>query len=115
MKLLINALQKRDVIVSTSSACSSKQTKTSHVVEALRIDERFKNGVIRISFGAHNTDEEIAQFKQEFTEVMKELKGEIITMIWKEILIRYGELSTKGRNKKDFISRLRENIRHAFT
>ncbi|RHW33201.1 tRNA 4-thiouridine(8) synthase ThiI [Lysinibacillus yapensis] len=36
-------------------------------------------------------------------------------MIWKEILIRYGELSTKGRNKKDFISRLRTNIRHTFS
>ncbi|RUL56434.1 MULTISPECIES: tRNA uracil 4-sulfurtransferase ThiI [Lysinibacillus] len=35
-------------------------------------------------------------------------------MIWKEILIRYGELSTKGRNKKDFINRLRTNIRHTF-
>ena len=35
-------------------------------------------------------------------------------MIWKEILIRYGELSTKGRNKKDFISRLRTNIRNTF-
>ncbi|QCR33269.1 tRNA uracil 4-sulfurtransferase ThiI [Lysinibacillus sp. SGAir0095] len=36
-------------------------------------------------------------------------------MIWKEILIRYGELSTKGRNKKDFINRLRANIRHLFS
>ncbi|KGR76759.1 tRNA uracil 4-sulfurtransferase ThiI [Ureibacillus sinduriensis] len=36
-------------------------------------------------------------------------------MIWKEILIRYGELSTKGRNKKDFINRLRANIRHTFS
>ncbi|WP_431027527.1 tRNA uracil 4-sulfurtransferase ThiI [Lysinibacillus sp. LZ02] len=35
-------------------------------------------------------------------------------MIWKEILIRYGELSTKGRNKNDFIHRLRENIRYSF-
>lgn len=36
-------------------------------------------------------------------------------MIWKEILIRYGELSTKGRNKKDFISRLRTNVRNTFS
>lgn len=36
-------------------------------------------------------------------------------MIWKEILIRYGELSTKGRNKNDFINRLRENVRYSFT
>lgn len=35
-------------------------------------------------------------------------------MMYKEILIRYGELSTKGRNKKDFIARLRENIRYSF-
>lgn len=36
-------------------------------------------------------------------------------MMYKEILIRYGELSTKGRNKKDFIYRLRENIRYSFS
>lgn len=41
-EIMINAFQKRGVIVSTSSACSSKQTKTSHVVEALNIDEHFK-------------------------------------------------------------------------
>ncbi len=35
-------------------------------------------------------------------------------MIWKEILIRYGELSTKGRNKNDFIHRLRDNVRYSF-
>lgn len=36
-------------------------------------------------------------------------------MMYKEILIRYGELSTKGKNKKDFIARLRENIRYSFS
>ncbi|MFJ7950318.1 cysteine desulfurase family protein [Lysinibacillus sp. NPDC096418] len=77
-EILINALQKRGVIVSTSSACSSKQTKTSHVVEALHIDEHFKNGVIRVSFGAHVTDEEIAQFKLVLNEVLMELKGELL-------------------------------------
>ena len=35
-------------------------------------------------------------------------------MIWKEILISYGELSTKGRNKNDFIHRLRDNVRYSF-
>ena len=75
-EILINALQKRDIIVSTSSACSSKQTKTSHVVEALNVDSRFKNGVLRISFGGYTTQEDIEAFKTGFTAVMKELKGE---------------------------------------
>jgi len=76
-EVIINAMQKRGVIVSTSSACSSKQTKTSHVVEALHLDEHYKKGVIRISFGAHNTVEDIEKFKQVLAEVMLELKGEI--------------------------------------
>ena len=75
-EILINALQKRDIIVSTSSACSSKQTKTSHVVEALNVDGRFKNGVLRISLGGYTTKEDIEAFKAGFTAVMKELKGE---------------------------------------
>lgn len=77
-EVLINALQKRGVIVSTSSACSSKQTKTSHVVEALQIDEAFKKGVIRISFGIHLTDADIEGAKHALQEVMKELKGELV-------------------------------------
>jgi len=32
-----------------------------------------------------------------------------------QILIRYGELSTKGRNRKAFISRLRNNIQTLFS
>lgn len=37
-----------------------------------------------------------------------ELKTELI-------LIRYGELSTKGKNRKDFISRLTQNVRNALS
>lgn len=34
-------------------------------------------------------------------------------MEYNHILIRFGELSTKGKNKKDFIKRLKENTKHA--
>ena len=77
-EVLINALQKRGVIVSTSSACSSKQTKMSHVVEALKVDSSFNKGVLRLSFGAHTTEEEIQQFKAVMTDVMQQLKGEVV-------------------------------------
>lgn len=36
-------------------------------------------------------------------------------MLWNEILIRYGELTTKGRNRKDFIHRLKNNIKYTFS
>ncbi|MBS7345840.1 MAG: cysteine desulfurase [Caryophanon sp.] len=77
-EILINALQKEGVIVSTSSACSSRQTKTSHVIEALKVEQRYKDGVIRISFGANNTDADIEAFKRVFTNVMHQLKGELV-------------------------------------
>ena len=77
-EILINALQKEGVIVSTSSACSSKQTKTSHVVEALKVDQAFKHGVLRLSFSMQTTEEDIKAFKQAFGQVMKQLKGELV-------------------------------------
>lgn len=77
-EILINALQKEGIIVSTSSACSSRQTKTSHVMEAIKVPQQYKDGVIRISFGANNTDAHIEKFKQVFTQVMHQLKGEFV-------------------------------------
>lgn len=77
-EILINALQKHDIIVSTSSACSSKQTKNSHVIEAMHIPDVFKKGVIRISFGSATKHADIAAFKEGFTQVMHQLKGELV-------------------------------------
>ena len=34
-------------------------------------------------------------------------------MKYDHIMVRFGELSTKGKNKKDFIFRLGDNIRNA--
>lgn len=75
-EILINALQKEGIIVSTSSACSSKQTKTSHVIEALKVPQAYKDGVIRISFGANTTSSDIQQFKGVFGKIVRQLKGE---------------------------------------
>lgn len=76
-EILINALQKHGIIVSTSSACSSKQTKMSHVVEALNLENAFQKGVLRLSFGALTTEADIRGFKEAFRTVMNELKGEV--------------------------------------
>lgn len=75
-EVLINALQQRNVIVSTSSACSSRQTKTSHVLKAMHIQDEYIKGVIRLSLSPINTHEEIDQFKKIFTHVMNVIKGD---------------------------------------
>ena len=46
------------ICISTGSACDSKRTVASHVLEAIKTDENIARGTIRISFGPENTLEE---------------------------------------------------------
>lgn len=75
-EVFINALQNENIVVSTSSACSSKNIKTSHVLQAMHIEDDYIKGVIRISFSYLNTEEEVQQFKKAFTKVMNVVKGD---------------------------------------
>lgn len=69
-EVAVNALQEKGIYVSTSSACSSRSRKESHVLRAMQIDDDFRQGVIRISFSRDNTDEEVETFKEAFGELM---------------------------------------------
>ncbi len=74
-EILVSGLQKEGIIVSTSSACSSKSRETSHVIEAIRLPRDYKDGVIRISFGAFTTRQDIRHFKKAFERVTRLIKG----------------------------------------
>jgi len=73
-EVAINFFQQQDIMVSTSSACASKSGEVSHVIESINIDPQYKNGVIRLSFGEMNTDEEIEQVKEVFTKFITVLR-----------------------------------------
>lgn len=74
-EILVSGLQDESMIVSTSSACSSKNKKTSHVIEALGIPFAYRDGVIRISFGAFTNQQHISGFQQAFKKVHRIIKG----------------------------------------
>ncbi len=73
-EVAVNFFQKNNITISTSSACSSKSNDVSHVIEAIQLEEQFKDGVIRISFGEFNTDEQMTQFKKVFMDFIHLLK-----------------------------------------
>lgn len=75
-EVFINALQKEDIIVSTSSACSSRLLKGSHVLKAMHLEDEYIKGVIRLSLSYTNTETEVQQFKKVFTKVMNVIKGD---------------------------------------
>ncbi|MFJ7934840.1 cysteine desulfurase family protein [Sporosarcina sp. NPDC096371] len=69
-EVAINFFQENGITVSTSSACSSKSTTAGHVIEAIGLAEKYKNGVIRISFGKNNIEQHVVEFEQVFARFM---------------------------------------------
>lgn len=73
-EILVNAMQHEGIIISTSSACSSKDHTISHVVKAIQVEPSYEKGVIRMSLGEGISDEDIASFKTAFSKVMHQVK-----------------------------------------
>lgn len=74
-EVLLSGLQQQSIIVSTSSACSSKSSSASHVIDSIGLSREFKDGLIRVSFGAFTTIEDISSFQKAFTHVYAIIKG----------------------------------------
>ena len=55
---LMMMLDLNGIMVSTGSACDSKQTQISHVLKAIDLPMNYAKGTIRVSFGKYNTVEE---------------------------------------------------------
>ena len=52
---LMHRLDLKNIFVSTGSACDSRETKISHVLRALNVDENYIGGTIRVTFGKENS------------------------------------------------------------
>ncbi|MDS4032512.1 cysteine desulfurase [Staphylococcus capitis] len=73
-EVLVNAFSKHGVMISTTSACSSKRGKLNEVLLAMGVPDARIEGSIRISMGVHTTEEDIQRFKEVFEEVYEEVK-----------------------------------------
>ena len=67
---LLHRLDLMGVMVSTGSACNSKNTRISHVLKAMQVPESYALGTIRVSFGRENTIED--------AEIIAKALGKII-------------------------------------
>ncbi len=55
---LMHLLDLKGICISTGSACDSVNQKVSHVIEAIKVPEKYAEGTIRITFGKHNTEQD---------------------------------------------------------
>ncbi|MFW0759625.1 cysteine desulfurase family protein [Staphylococcus cohnii] len=77
-EVLVNAFSKYDIMLSTTSACSSKKASLNEVLLAMDIPKKQIEGSIRISMGANTTAEDIRDFKDKFKLVYEEVKELLI-------------------------------------
>ena len=67
---LLHRLDLLGIMVSTGSACDSKNTQISHVLKAINSDERYAKGTIRISLGRENTVNEAEQIADALIKII---------------------------------------------
>ncbi|TFE00910.1 cysteine desulfurase family protein [Jeotgalibacillus salarius] len=72
-EVIVHALDQREVYITTSSACSSKLNKKSHVLSACGLNDQDIRGAVRISLGAMQSEKDIKEFIRTWQEVIPPL------------------------------------------
>ena len=67
---LLHRLDLMGICVSTGSACDSVNTKVSHVLQAIQLDEAYARGTIRISFGHENSIEDALKISDSLVKIL---------------------------------------------
>lgn len=67
---ILHRMDLMGICVSTGSACDSVNTKISHVLQAIGLDENYAMGTIRISLGKNNTEEDVAKIVASLVKIV---------------------------------------------
>lgn len=74
-EVVIHALYEKGTVISTQSACSSKQKDKSRVLEACGVSDSIATSGLRISLSYDTTEKEIQDFISLFTTIIQNLKA----------------------------------------
>lgn len=68
---ILHRLDLAGICISTGSACNSKNTEVSHVLQSIRLDDDYAKGTVRISFGKSNTEEDVEALFKALTRIFR--------------------------------------------
>lgn len=71
---LVMALDRKGFAVASGSACSSDSTEPSHVLLAMGVHPDLARGAVRVSFGGHNTEQQVSNFLDTLKNEISRLK-----------------------------------------
>lgn len=69
-EMLLHRLDLKGICVSTGSACDSKDTQVSHVLEAIGLPLDYATGTIRISLGKDNTEDDALRISEAIASIL---------------------------------------------
>lgn len=72
-EVMQHALEKFGILIGTGSACSSNKA-TLRVPQAIGLDGKYLDGIVRLSFSKYNTISEAKEFVEKFITTYKELQ-----------------------------------------
>ncbi len=72
---LLYELDNVGICASSGSACNSKETKPSHVLSAIGLDEKEAKSALRVTFGEFNTKEEVDYLVKNLETAVKKLRN----------------------------------------
>lgn len=70
-EMLLHRLDLMGTAVSTGSACDSRNTVLSHVLQAMKLLAEYAYGTIRITLGMDNTQEDVIRIAQQLVKIIK--------------------------------------------
>lgn len=73
-EVILHALEEKDILISTRSACSSHTSDVSRVMKQLNIDESIAKSALRVSLSDLTKKEEIDKFIYCLKDILREIK-----------------------------------------
>lgn len=74
-EVVVHALEKNDIYVSTTSACSSRKRDKIHSIKEMGYKKEEAESAVRISLSHKNTEQEVDVFKEVFNQIHSQLKS----------------------------------------
>ena len=68
---ILHRMDLMGISISTGSACNSANTEISHVLKAIRLEEKPAKGTVRISLGRNNTEENVESIVGALTKILR--------------------------------------------
>lgn len=69
-EMLLHRLDLMGTAVATGSACDSKETVLSHVIQAISVPQEYAHGTIRITLGMDNTADQVDRIAQQIASIL---------------------------------------------